>query len=121
MEQYTDNELELNEDADVNEDLDPKLNSYEDVEINIDRFKENDVGADDLQLNSNDLLIIPEIPELNFVSDSDISQVTTWQATVYVTEVENKFLRYGKNCFLTSMFPSVWEMRAEKLKVCIFL
>ena len=40
MEQYTDNELKLNEDVDVNEDLDLKLNSYEDVEINIDRFKE---------------------------------------------------------------------------------
>ena len=42
MEQYTDIEFELNDDVDVVEDLDLKFNSYEDVEINIDGFIEND-------------------------------------------------------------------------------
>ena len=50
MEQYTDIEFELNDDVDVDEDLDLKFNSHEDVEINIDGIIENDVGADDLQL-----------------------------------------------------------------------
>ena len=40
MEQFTDIEFELNENVDVDEDLDLKCNSYEDI----------DVGADDLQL-----------------------------------------------------------------------
>ena len=69
MEQYTDIEFELNDDVDVDEDLDLKFNSYEDVEINIDGFIENDVGADDLQpddlqLINHNLSIISEIPEL---------------------------------------------------------
>ena len=50
MEQYTDIEFELNDDVNVDEDLDLKFNSHEDVEINIDGIIENDVGADDLQL-----------------------------------------------------------------------
>ena len=49
MEEYADIEFELNEDVDVDEDLDLKFSSYADVEINIDGFMENDVGADDLQ------------------------------------------------------------------------
>ena len=48
MEQYIDVEFELNDDADVDEDLNLKFNSFEDVEINIDGFIVNDVGADDL-------------------------------------------------------------------------
>ena len=38
MEQFTDIEFELNQNVDVDEDLDLKCNSYEDI----------DVGADDL-------------------------------------------------------------------------
>ena len=97
MEQYIDAEFELNEDVDVNEDLDLRFNSLEDVEISIDGFIENDVGADDLQLINDNLSIILEIPDLRFVSDSDISKVATWQGTHHVTEVENKCLRCGKN------------------------
>ena len=55
MEQYEDIEFELNEDVNVDEDLDLKLNSYEDVEINIDGFMGNDMGADDLQLINDNL------------------------------------------------------------------
>ena len=43
MEQYIDVEFELNDDVDVDEDLDLKFNSFEDVEINIDGFIVNDV------------------------------------------------------------------------------
>ena len=50
MEQYGDTEFELCEDVDVDENLDMKLNSYEDVEINIDGFIENGVRAEHLQL-----------------------------------------------------------------------
>ena len=75
MEQYADIEFELNEDIDVDEDLDLKFNSYEDVEINIHGFIENDVGADYLQLINYNLSIISEIPELRFVSDSDVSKL----------------------------------------------
>ena len=50
MEQYGDTEFELCEDVDVDENLDLKLNSYEDVEINIDGFIENGVRAEHLQL-----------------------------------------------------------------------
>ena len=80
MEQYADIEFELNEDVDVDagEDLDLKFNSYEDVEINIDGFMENAVGADALLLINDNLSIISEIPELRFVSDSDVSKVATW-------------------------------------------
>ena len=80
MEQYADIEFELNEDVDVDagEDLDLKFNSYEDVEINIDGFVENAVGADALLLINDNLSIISEIPELRFVSDSDVSKVATW-------------------------------------------
>ena len=80
MEQYADIEFELNEDVDVDagEDLDLKFNSYEDVEINIDGFMENAVGADALLLSNDNLSIISEIPELRFVSDSDVSKVATW-------------------------------------------
>ena len=92
MEQYIDLEFELNDDVDVDEDLDLKFNSFEDVEINIDGFIVNDVGADDLQLINDNLSIISEIPELRFVSDSDISKVATWQGTPHVREVENKCL-----------------------------
>ena len=35
MEQYIDVEFELNEDVDVDEDLDLKFNSFENVEINM--------------------------------------------------------------------------------------
>ena len=97
MEQYIDVEFELNDDVDVDEDLDLKFNSFEDVEINIDEFIVNDVGADDLQLINDNLSIISEIPELRFVTDSDISRFATWQGTPHVTEVENKCLRCGKN------------------------
>ena len=55
------------------------------------------MGADDLQLISDNLSIISEIPELRFISDSDISKVATWQGTPHVREVENKCLRCGKN------------------------
>ena len=75
MEQYEDIEFELNEDVNVDEDLDLKLNSYEDVEINIDGFMGNDMGADDLQLINDNLSIISVILELRFVSDSDVSKV----------------------------------------------
>ena len=73
--EHIDVEFELNEDANVDEDLHLKFNSFEDVEINIDGFIENNVGADDLQLISDNLSIISEIPELRFISDSDISKV----------------------------------------------
>ena len=75
--EHIDVEFELNEDVNVDEDLHLKLNSFEDVEINIDGFIENNVGADDLQLISDNLSIISEIPELRFISDSDISKVAT--------------------------------------------
>ena len=75
MEQHADIEFGLNGDIDVNEDLDLKFNSYEDVEINIHGFMENDVGADDLQLINYNLSINSEIPELSFVSDSDVSKL----------------------------------------------
>ena len=101
MEQYTDIEFELNDDVDVDEDLDLKFNSYE---INIDGFIENDVGADDLQLINHNLTIISEIPELRFVSESDISKVATWQGTPHGTEVENKCLRCGKNYMRRTFF-----------------
>ena len=104
MEQYTDIEFELNDDVDVDEDLDLKFNSYEDVEINIDGFIENDVGAEDLQLINHNLSIISEIPELRFVSESDISKVATWQGTPHGAEVENKCLRCGKNYMRRSFF-----------------
>ena len=104
MEQYADIEFELNEDADVDEDLDLKFNCYEDVEINIDGFIENDVGTDDLQLINDNLSIISEISELRFVSDSDVSKVATWQGTPHVTETENKCLRCGKNYTRRSFF-----------------
>ena len=58
MKQYTDIEFELNDDADIDEDLDLKFNFYENAEINIDGFIENGVGADDLQLISHNLSII---------------------------------------------------------------
>ena len=105
MEEYADIEFELNEDVDVDadEDLDLKFNSYEDVEINIDGFMENDVGADALQLINDNLSIISEIPELRFVSDSDVSKVATRQGTPHVTEEENKCLRCGKN-YMRSTF-----------------
>ena len=95
--EHIDVEFELNEDANVDEDLHLKFNSFEDVEINIDGFIENNVGADDLQLISDNLSIISEIPELRFISDSDISKVARWQGTPHVREVENKCLRCGKN------------------------
>ena len=101
MEQYTDIEFELNDDVDVDEDLDLKFNSYE---INIDGFIENDVRADDLQLINHNLTIISEIPELRFVSESDISKVATWQGTPHGTEVENKCLRCGKNYMRRTFF-----------------
>ena len=63
----------------LNDDVDLKFNSYEDAEINIDEFIENDVGADNLQLIDHNLSI--EIPELRFVSQSDVSKVATWQGT----------------------------------------
>ena len=125
MEQCADIEFELNEDVDVDGDLYLKFNCYEDVEINIDGFMENDVGADDLQLIIDNLSIISEIPELCFVSDGDVSKVSTWQGTPHATEVENKCVRCGKNytrrSFLTNTLPSVWEILEKKLKVCIFL
>ena len=46
MKQYTDIEFELNDDADIDEDLDLKFNFYENAEINIDGFIENGVGAE---------------------------------------------------------------------------
>ena len=104
MEQYTDIEFELNDDVNVNEDLGLKFNSYEDVEINIDGFIENDVKADDLQLINHNLSIISETPELRFVSESDISKVATWQGTPHGTEVENKCLRCGENYMRRSFF-----------------
>ena len=103
MEQYAEIEFELNEDVDVDEDLDLKFKSYEDVEINIDGFMKNDMGADDLQLINDNLSIISEIPELRFVSDSNVSKVATWQGAPHVTEVENKCLRCGKN-YMRSFF-----------------
>ena len=75
--EHIDVEFELNKDVNVDEDLHLKLNSFEDGEINIDGFIENNVGADDLQLISDNLSIISEIPELRFISDSDISKVAT--------------------------------------------
>ena len=104
MEQYIDVEFELNEDVDFGEDLDLKYNSFEDVEINIDGFIENDLGADDLQLINDNLSIISEIPELRFVTDSDISRFATWKGTPHVTEVENKCLRCGKTYMRRSFF-----------------
>ena len=123
MEQYAEIEFELNDDVDVDEDLDLKFNSYEDVEINIDGFIENDVGADDLQLINHNLSIISKIPELRFASESDVSKVTTWQGTPNDTEVENKCPRCGKNYMRRSFFDKqvaqcVKSMR-KKLKVCI--
>ena len=47
--------------------------------------------------SSINLSIISEIPELRFVSESDISKVATWQGTPHGTEVENKYLRCGKS------------------------
>ena len=43
MKEYTDIEFELNDDADIDEDLDLKFNFYENAEINIDGFIENGV------------------------------------------------------------------------------
>ena len=85
----------------LNDDVDLKFNSYEDAEINIDGFIENDVGADNLQLIDHNLSI--EIPELRFVSQSDVSKVATWQGTPHDTEVEPKCLRCGKN-YMRSFF-----------------
>ena len=104
MKQYIDIEFELNDDVDVDEDLDLKFNSYEDVEINIDGFIENDVGADDLQLINHNLSTNSEIPELRFASESDISEVATWQGAPHGTEVENIWLRCGKNYMRRSFF-----------------
>ena len=104
MKQYTDIEYELNDDADIDEDLDLKCNFYENAEINIDGFIENGVEADNLQLISHNLSIISEIPELGFVSESDVSKIATWQGTPDDTEVENKCLRCGKNYMRRSFF-----------------
>ena len=46
MKQYTDIEFELNDDADIDEDLDLKFNFYENAEINIDGFIENGVEVE---------------------------------------------------------------------------
>ena len=56
-----------------------------------------------MQLIHDILSIISEIPELRFVSDSDISKVTTWQGIPHVKEVENKCHRCGKN-YMRGMF-----------------
>ena len=50
-----------------------------------------------MQLINDNLSIISEIPELRFVSDSDISKVTTWQGIPHVKKVENKCHKCGKN------------------------
>ena len=60
--------------------------------------------ADDLQLINYNLSIISEIPELIFVSESDISKVAMWQGTPHGTELENKCLRCGKNYTRRSFF-----------------
>ena len=104
MKEYTYIEFELNDDADIDEDLDLKFNFYENAEINIDGFIEKGVGADDLQLISHNLSIISEIPELGFVSESDVSKIATWQGTSDDTEVENRCLRCGKNYTRRSFF-----------------
>ena len=77
MEQYTDVEFELSEDVDIDEDLDLKFNSYEDVEINIDGFIENGTGVNHLKLINHNISIILEIPELRFVGDRDVSKFAT--------------------------------------------
>ena len=114
--EHIDVEFELNEDVNVDEDLHLKLNSFEDVEIDFDGFIENNVGADDLQLISDNLSIISEIPELRFVSDSDISKVATWQGTPHVREVENKCLRCGKNYMRSFIDKRVAQCVGNKRK-----
>ena len=54
-------------------------------------------GTHDLQLINDNLSIISETPGLHFVSDSDISKVTTWQGIPHVKEVENKCHKCRKN------------------------
>ena len=114
--EHIDVEFELNEDVNVDEDLHLKFNSFEDVEINIDGFIENNVGADDLQFISDNLSIILEIPELRFISDSDISKVATWQGTPHVREVENKCLRCGKNYMRSFIDKRVAQCVGNKRK-----
>ena len=88
MKQFSDTEFALSEDVDVDEDLDLKLNSYEVLEINIYGSIENYVGAGGLKFTNDDLSTNWEIPELRFVSDSDILRVATWQGTPRVTDVD---------------------------------
>ena len=114
--EHIDVEFELNKDVNVDEDLHLKLNSFEDGEINIDGFIENNVGADDLQLISDNLSIISEIPELRFISDSDISKVARWQGTPHVREVENKCLRCGKNYMRSFIDKRVAQCVGNKRK-----
>ena len=57
-----------------------------------------------MQLINDNLPIISEIPELRFVTDSDISRFATWQGIPHVTEVENKCLRCGKTYMRRSFF-----------------
>ena len=78
-----------------------------------------------MQLINHNLSIISEIPELRFVSESDISKVATWQGTPHGAEVENKCLGCGKNYMRRSFFDkhvahSVKSMK-KKLKVCVLL
>ena len=47
-----------------------------------------DVRAGDLKFTNDDLSTNWEIPELRFVSDSDIPRVATWQGTPRVTDVD---------------------------------
>ena len=46
------------------------------------------MGAGDLKFINDDLSTNWEIPELRFVSDSDILRVATWQGTPRVTDVD---------------------------------